>query len=297
VTEYRGPVTDTHQHFWDLSVRPQPWLDTAGELAPLRRTFSPDQLAPLASAAGVTSTVVVQTVIEPGETPELLAVAESGQLVRSVVGWVDLTAAGVADALAALRELPGARYLTAIRHPLLVEPDPDWLARPAVLRGLAAVAEAGLAFDIVGHPFQLPAAVRAAAVLPQLTFVLDHLGNVEVGPQVDEQWAAVFGQLGALQNTVCKLSGFLGERAADGSGSVRHLEPYFALALDHFGPQRLMFGSDWPVSTLGASYLQVVGAARALTAELSLAEQEAIFAGTASRIYRTPAEGLTASAR
>ncbi len=295
MTEYRGPITDTHQHFWDLSVRPQPWLDTADALAPLRRTFSPGQLAPLARAAGVTSTVVVQTVIEPGETPELLALAGASSLVRSVVGWVDLTAAGVGDALAALRELPGARSLTAIRHPLLVEPDPDWLARPDVLRGLAAVAEAGLAFDIVGHPFQLPAAVRAAAALPQLTFVLDHLGNVEVEPQVDEQWAAVFGSIGALQNTVCKLSGFLGEPGP--GGSVRHLEPYFALALDRFGPDRLMFGSDWPVSTLTASYQEVVGAALALTAELSLAEQEAIFAGTASRVYRTPAEGLTARAR
>jgi L-fuconolactonase len=154
-----------------------------------------------------------------------------------------------------------------------------------------------MVFDIVGQPFRLPAAVIAAAALPQLTFVLDHLGNVEVEQQPDAQWAAVFGSLAALPNVACKLSGFLGVPAAEDSGGVDHLRPYFQVALDRFGPGRLMFGSDWPVSTLGASYSAVVSAAKALTADLSLAEQESIFAGTAGRIYHTPAEGLGASPR
>src|SRR5580658_4144635 len=178
-------IIDAHHHVWDLSVHDQPFLDQPG-LAPLRRNFLLADLEPQAAAQGVTATVVVQTITEPVETPELLTLAATSGLVAGVVGWVDLEAPDVADAIAALRQLPGGDRLVGIRHPVLTEPDPDWLARPAVLRGLAAVAEAGLAFDIVGHPFQLPAAVRAAAVLPQLTFVLDHLGNVEVGPQVDE---------------------------------------------------------------------------------------------------------------
>ncbi len=275
------PIIDAHHHVWDVSVRAQPWLDSDEVLAPLRRAFRVADLAPLAAAAGVTATVVVQTVTEPGETPELLALAQAGELVSAVVGWADLTAPGASDDIAALSELPGAsRHLAGIRHPVMIEPDPEWLTRPDVLRGLAAVAAAGLAFDLVVRPQQLPAAVRAAAALPQLTFVLDHLGNVEVRPHVDEEWAGAFAALAALPNTVCKLSGILSEKP------VSSLRPYYQLAVDSFGPNRLMFGSDWPVSTLGAPYEEVVAAAAALTSGLSDAERQAVFSGTARRVYR-----------
>jgi L-fuconolactonase len=277
------PAVDAHHHVWDLSARAQPWLESDEALAPLRRDFTLRDLAPLAAAADVTATVLVQTVTEPGETPELLALAEAGELVAAVVGWADLTASGVADYLAALSELPGARSLAGIRHPVMIEPEPDWLARPDVLRGLAAVAGAGLAFDVVARPEQLPAAVRAAAALPQLTFVLDHLGNVQAGPVVDEPWARAFAALAALPNTACKLSGILSE------APVSQLRPYYRLAIDSFGPDRLMFGSDWPVCTLGASYGQVVAAARTLTSELTGTERRSIFSGTARRVYRIAA--------
>ncbi len=281
-------VIDAHQHFWDLSVREQPWLSSQPELAPLLRDFGPADLRPAAEAAGVTSTVVVQTVTEPGETPELLALAAAGDLVAAVVGWTDLTAPDVTGALGALRELPGAGRLAGIRHPVLIEPDPAWLARPDVLRGLAAVAGAGLAFDIVGTPAQLPAAVTAARAVPGLVFVLDHLGNPEVADPVDARWSAVLRELAALPNTVCKLSGILSEPPPGhaAAGSVAHLRPCYQVALDAFGPGRLMFGSDWPVSTLGAPYQQVLAAARLLTADLSDSERDAVFAGTARQAYR-----------
>jgi L-fuconolactonase len=287
------PVLDAHHHLWDLSVRAQPWLDTDPVLAPLRRDFWLDDLTPLAAAAGVTGTVIVQTVTEPGETPEMLAVAASGSLVSAVVGWVDLTAPGVADDLAALGERPDAGRLAGIRHPVLIEPDPEWLIRPEVLRGLAAVGAAGLTYDVVVRPCQLPAAREAAARLPELVFVLDHLGNVEVKPKVGEEWAAAFREFAALPNTVGKLSGiFAAPAPADGPQSgadgpeVEYLRPYYEMALDCFGPGRLMFGSDWPVSSLGVAYGDVVGAARKLTRDLSQPEQEAIFGGTARRVYR-----------
>jgi L-fuconolactonase len=281
------PVIDAHHHVWDVSAHPQPWLDSARELAPLRRKFALADLAPLAAAEGVTASVVVQTVTESWETPELLALAAGGGLVAGVVGWVDLTAPDVTGALAGLRELPGGDRLAAIRHPVLIEPDPDWLARRAVLRGLAAVAAAGLAFDVVGEPRHLPAAAIAAERLPQLTFVLDHLGNPDLtaSPQASEPWASAFARLAALPNVVVKLSGILSEPPPPGAGPVLHLRPYYDAALDAFGPDRLMFGSDWPVCTLGVSYAQVCAAARALTAGLSPAERDAIFSGTARRIY------------
>ncbi len=285
-----APVIDSHQHFWDLSAHHQPWLVSDPVLAPLLRNFALADLAPLAAAAGVTASVVVQTVTESWETPELLALASGPGLVAGVVGWADLTAPGIADALAELRELPGGEHLAGIRHPVLIEPDPDWLARPDVLRGLAAVAEAGLAFDVVGEPRHLPAAVTAARQTPELRFVLDHLGNPDMTPEPSEPWASAFTQFAALENTTAKLSGILGVPPPPGAapGSLDHLRPYYDLALHDFGPNRLMFGSDWPPCTLDATYAEVLATAKALTSELSEAEQHAIFNATARATYRLP---------
>ena len=278
------PIVDAHHHLWDTSVRPQPFLDSDEALAPLRRRFSLAELAPLAAAAGVAATVAVQTVCEPGETPELLALARDNDLLAAVVGWADLTAPDAAQALYRLQETPGGQFLAGIRHPLLTEPDPDWLSQPPVRRGLRAVAAAGLPFDLVLPPALLPAAVRAAADLPEVSFVLDHLGNVDVsaGGRPDAGWERSFRALAALPNVTCKLSGILGER------SIEHLRPYADLALEAFGPQRLMFGSDWPVSTLGAAYGDIVATARALIADLSEPERAAILADTARAVYRIP---------
>ncbi len=285
-----APVIDSHQHFWDLSAHHQPWLVSDPVLAPLLRNFALADLAPLAAAAGVTASVVVQTVTESWETPELLALASGPGLVAGVVGWADLTAPGIADALAELRELPGGEHLAGIRHPVLIEPDPDWLARPDVLRGLAAVAEAGLAFDVVGEPRHLPAAVTAARQTPELRFVLDHLGNPDMTPEPSEPWASAFTQFAALENTTAKLSGILGVPPPPGAapGSLDHIRPYYDLALHDFGPNRLMFGSDWPPCTLDATYADVLATAKALTSELSEAEQHAIFNATARATYRLP---------
>jgi L-fuconolactonase len=289
-----APVIDTHQHFWDLTAHGQPWLASDPELAPLLRNFTLADLAPLATAEGVTATVVVQTVAESWETPELLALTADCGLVAGVVGWADLTAPDVADVLAEMQERPGGGRLAGIRHPVLVEPDPDWLARPGVLRGLAAVAAAGLAYDVVGAPRHLPAAVTAAAQLPQLRFVLDHLGNPDItrgtSPGTNEPWASAFTQFAALPNTTAKLSGILGVPPPLGAtpGGVAHLRPYYDFALHAFGPDRLMFGSDWPPCTLEASYAQVIAIARALAADLSESERDAIFHATARNTYQLP---------
>jgi L-fuconolactonase len=284
-------IVDAHHHVWDLTAADQPWL-AQSELAPLRRNFALSDLKPEAVAQGVTATVLVQTVTEPEETPEMLALAAADDLVAGVVGWVDLEAPGVQDAVAALRQRPGGDLLVGIRHPLLTEPDPDWLARPAVRRGLAAVAAAGLVFDVVGEPRQLAAAVTAAAATPELTFVLDHLGNPDVRAGVDELWASALRALAALPNTVAKLSGILAEPAvADDAArpadraQTGHIRPFYEIAMSGFGPGRLMFGSDWPVSTLTASYADVHAAARSLTADLSQEEQAAVFRDTAVRAY------------
>jgi L-fuconolactonase len=286
-------IVDAHQHVWDLAAHAQPWLELPGH-EPLLRNFSEADLRPLAAAARVTATVVVQTVTEASETPELLAIAAVSDLIAAVVGWTDLEAPSVPDALAALREEPGGDALSGIRHPVLIETDPGWLKRPAVLAGLRAVGAAGLCYDFVVPADLLPVAADAAAACQDVTFVLDHLGNPQVDGQAgglpDPAWIADIRRLAALPNTVCKLSGILGEpppgHLASDAGQVGHLVPYYETVLSAFGTDRLMFGSDWPVCTLSASYAEVADAARTLTSALSEAERSAIFSGTARRVYR-----------
>ncbi|MFF5284541.1 amidohydrolase family protein [Streptomyces sp. 62] len=277
------PVIDAHHHVWDLSVRPQPWIQ-GDELAPLARSFSLDDLAPEARAAGVTATVVVQTVCVPEETPELLALAAHDDLVAGVVGWTDLTAPDITDALAALREGPGGDRLVSIRHQVQDEPDPHWLLRADVRRGLTAVARAGLAYDLVIKPHQLPAATAVAASLTGLTFVLDHLGKPPVATGALRPWADDLRRFAALPNTVAKLSGLLTE-ASPGRGDVDSLRPYADTALDTFGPHRLLYGSDWPVSTLEADYADVLHLTDHLTEALSPTEKDAVFHHNAARVY------------
>jgi predicted TIM-barrel fold metal-dependent hydrolase len=190
-------IVDAHHHVWDLAVRDQDWI-TGPELAPLRRDFSLADLEPEARAAGVTATVLVQTVTVAEETPELLALAAGSDLVAGVVGWTDLTSPEVADTLDGLREGPGGERLVGIRHQVQGEPDPRWLTRPDVLRGLAAVADAGLVHDLLVKPHQLPAAVEAARRLPRLTFVLDHLAKPPVASGGLEPWAGWIRRLAAL---------------------------------------------------------------------------------------------------
>ncbi|MDT8913693.1 amidohydrolase family protein [Amycolatopsis sp. PS_44_ISF1] len=275
-------IIDAHHHLWDLAVRPQPWI-TGAALAPLARSFSLADLTPEASAAGVVGTVVVQTVCVAGETPELLALAHRSDLIAGVVGWTDLTAPDVAERIAELRASPGGDRLVGIRHQIQDEPEPAWLLRPDVHRGLLAVAEAGLTFDLVITPHQLPAATLAASRLTSLTFVLDHCGKPPIATGAHDLWATRLRRLAALPNTVCKLSGLVTETAH--SWRAEDLVPYADTVLDAFGPRRVLFGSDWPVCTLKADYGDIVHLTERLTGSVSPADQETIFLHNAIRIY------------
>lgn len=273
---------DAHHHMWQLDHRAQPWIDPSSVI---HRDFTFDDLRPLAAAAGISATVFVQTVGEPTETPEVLALAENDELVAGVVGWADLLAPDLADTLASLRSGPGGHRLVGLRHGVQSEPDERWLCRPEVRRGLRAIADAGLRFDLLTKPVQLPAAIETVAALPELTFVVDHISKPPIASGVTEPWARTIRQLAALENVVCKLSGMVTE-ADHAKWTVADLVPYVDIVLDAFGPDRLMFGSDWPVCLLAASYEQVVDAAEQLTSALSTAESDAIFGGTARRVYQ-----------
>ena len=276
-------IVDAHHHLWDLSVRDQDWI-TGDELASLRRDFLLDEYAALSQSAGVSASVVVQTVTVPEETPELLALAADSPLIAGVVGWTDLTSPDVADQIKALTDRPGGDKLVGIRHQVQSEPDPHWLTRPEAIRGLEIIAEAGLVYDLVITPIQLIAAAGAAEAVPDLVFILDHLGKPPIATGILEPWRRTLMRFAALPNTVCKLSGLVTE--ADWQRwKFADLRPYAETVLDAFGPDRLMFGSDWPVCTLAAEYADVLDAALDFTVMLSPDERAAVFAKTATRVY------------
>ncbi|RAG86674.1 amidohydrolase [Streptacidiphilus pinicola] len=279
---------DAHHHIWQLTRRPQSWLDVP-ELAPIRRDFGLADLAPQARAAEIEGTVLVQVLPDLDETREFLVLAATSPLVAGVVGWADLTAPQLADTLAELRRGPGGELLVGVRHLVQGEPDPAWLSRPDVRRGLRTVGDAGLGYDLLTLPRQLPAAIDTVRALPGQTFVLDHLSKPPIARGTLQPWAALLRELAREPNVFCKLSGLVTE-ADPAAWSVADLRPYTETALDAFGPERVMFGSDWPVCLVAASYEQVVSTADELTSSLDPYERAQVFGGTAARAYGLPRE-------
>jgi len=277
---------DAHHHVWDLAVRDQPWT---ADLPALRRSFTFAELRPQLAEARVTKTVLIQTVTVPEETPELLALAAQTPEIGGVVGWVDLSAADVGDRLAALRAGADGRWLVGIRHQVQAEPDPGWLLRTDVVRGLRTLANAGLGYDLLVTPPQLQTAIDVARQLPEVRFILDHGGKPAVASGDLKSWRPHITALAQLPNVAVKLSGLLTEGGPDSTPEV--IRPYAEALLAAFGAQRVMFGSDWPVCTLRADYVDVVAITSDLLAGCSVSERAAVFAESATSWYRLEGTG------
>ena len=276
-------IVDAHHHFWDPATADYPWI--TDELAVIRRAFGPDDLAPLLRSTGVDATVLVQTRSSYEETVDFLAIAGQTPWIRGVVGWVDLTDPAIDDTLARLRDGTGGDSLVGIRHQAHDEGDPMWLVRDDVVRGIEAVGRAGLAYDLLVRPRELPAALALARRLTEVRLVVDHIAKPPIATGAMEPWASRMAQLGALEHVACKLSGMVTE--ADWTEWTQaDLRPYVDHVLDVFGPGRLLFGSDWPVCLLAATYEGVVEAARRALAGLTDDERASVFGATAARIYR-----------
>jgi L-fuconolactonase len=276
-------IVDAHHHFWDPATADYPWL--TDELSVIRRRFTPDDLAPLLDDAGVDGTVLVQTRSSLDETREFLATAAETPFIRGVVGWVDLTDPGIAEVLAELRAGPGGDRLVGIRHQVHDEPDPDWLSRADVRRGIHAVARADLVYDLLVRSRELPAARSLVASMPDARFVVDHLAKPPIRDGNVETWSGLVSQWRALPNAAWKLSGVVTE--ADWQRwTPADVAPVVDHALATFGPQGLIFGSDWPVCLLAAPYRTVIETARALTVDLSEPERAGVFGQNARRIYK-----------
>ncbi|HEV8098166.1 MAG TPA: amidohydrolase family protein [Gaiellaceae bacterium] len=269
-------IVDAHQHFWDPELADYPWM--TDELASLRRRYAPGDLEPLLRAHGVAGTIAVQARASLDETAALLATAEQAPFVVGVVGWIDLTAADAAGTLAGF----GGR-LVGIRHQVHDERDARWLLRDDVQRGLRAVGAAGLAYDLLVRTRELPAALETARRHPELRLVLDHVAKPPLASGELDAWAAGVEALSRLPNVTCKLSGLVTE--ASPSWQADELVSCLRRALDWFGAERCMFGSDWPVCLLAADYGQVLGLVTAALRGASEDERTAVLGGTALATY------------
>ena len=284
---------DAHHHVWDIvAVRDQPWM-VPDTIEPIRRSFGIDEFAAEAASNGIEASVVVQTVAGVAETEELLDLAAASNLVAGVVGWVDVEAPDVGDQLDRLLARPSGSWLLGIRSLAEYQPDPAWLARPAVLAGLGKVARRGLSNDLLVLPHQLDAAVAAAREVTESRFVLDHLAKPQIAGGVFQPWARELSELAQHENVMAKISGLVTE-ANWSTWTPSDIRPYVDHALSAFGPDRLIFGSDWPVCTLAASYRRIVDLAIDLLGELSTDEHGAVFGGNATKIYQLDNVGRSA---
>jgi L-fuconolactonase len=270
-------IVDAHHHFWDPAHRDYPWMGE--ELRAIRRRFGPDDLRPLLTDNGVDETILVQTVASVDETREFLETAAANDFVAGVVGWVDLTSPTADETIASLV----SDLLVGIRHQVQDEPDPDWLLRGDVQRGIAEVGEAGLVYDLLVHTRQLPAALETVRRHRDMSFVIDHAAKPRIaGVSWDADWERGLAPFSDEANVACKLSGLVTE-ADWKSWTPEQLEPYVNRVVDWFGPDRCMFGSDWPVCLLAATYDRVLDAMQQI---VGLNDQ--IFGGTATRVYGLP---------
>jgi len=272
---------DSHHHVWALARADYGWLQPAGALAPIYRDFDLGDLRPLLAAAGVEATVLVQAAPTIAETKFMLDVARGSRgLVRGVVGWADLAAV---DAARTLSDLASDPLLKSVRPVLQDLADPAWIARPEVQPAIDALPQLGLRFDALVRPANLPPLLRTLERHRDLQIVVDHCAKPEIARGAWQPWAADLAAIARHTSAHCKLSGLVTEAGAGWTADT--LRRYTDHVLECFGPARLMWGSDWPVVTLAASYSAWSDAADALIAGLTRAEQEAIRGGNAQRFY------------
>ncbi|WNL44674.1 amidohydrolase family protein [Dyella sp. BiH032] len=275
-------VIDAHQHYWRVQRGDYGWLASAP--AVLKRDFLPFELNPHRAAAGVERAILVQAAPTEAETRFLFELARADRAVAGVVGWVDFEAPDVEARIAALVR-DGDGLLVGLRPMAQDIEDPDWLARPALDAAFASLQRHGLAFDALVRPDQLPGLLARLERETQLRAVLDHGGKPVVdGASGFDGWAAQIALLAARTSLHCKLSGLLTQLAP---GVSEHaLAPYVDHLFACFGPQRLIWGSDWPVVTLRGDYARWIELARSYVRRLAAGHETAIFGGTAAAFYR-----------
>jgi L-fuconolactonase len=274
---------DAHHHFWRYNVTEYGWMND--EMRLLRRDFLPDDLKPLLDRAGIGGAIAVQARQTLEETRWLLSLAEEesdgAAWMKAVVGWAPIAAAEFPEVLTDLKQ---HKKLKGLRHLIQDEPDDQFILDAAFNRGIRALRDTGLVYDILIHARHLPQAARFVDMHPDQRFVLDHCAKPSIASGELEPWAMHMRELAKRPNVCCKLSGLVTEGDWQ-RWTAASLEPYWRVVLEAFGPSRLLFGSDWPVVLLATGYQRWIDVVTEWVAPLSASEQDAIWSDTASRVY------------
>ena len=275
------PMIDSHQHFWQYCPEDYDWI--SDEMAVIRRDFMPADLRETAASLGVKGSVAVQARQTLGESQWLLDLAAADDFIRGVVGWVPLAEPAVADDLAALASNP---IFKGVRHVVQGESDTAFLVRPEFNAGIRAVTRQDLVYDILIMAPQLAASIDFVDRHPSQRFVLDHIAKPVIGADgPPSRWRDDITALAHRPNVSCKFSGVVTEVASE-LWDAELLRPYWEIVLEAFGPDRLMFGSDWPVCLVRSEYDRWLEFVRTMAGKLSDTEQERVLGGTATDVYR-----------
>ncbi|MCL6258111.1 amidohydrolase family protein [Aquiflexum sp. TKW24L] len=271
---------DSHQHFWNYSAESHSWMDES--MLRIQRDFLPKDLKPLLEATGFGGCVAVQASQSESENDFLLSFAEQNDFIKGIVGWIDLQSKDLTDRLHYYSQHP---KIKGFRHIIQDEPDLDFMLRPTFLHGISKLQEFGFTYDILIYPQHLPNAYTLAKSIPNQLFVIDHLAKPNIkGPEV-EFWRKGLEKIASLENVHCKISGMVTE-ADWKSWEKEQFEPYIATALATFGIDRLMYGSDWPVCTLSATYKDAYWIVEDFFSSFSKSEQNKLFGSNASSFYK-----------
>lgn len=273
-------IVDAHQHYWLPSRGDYGWLAKAP--VSLQRAFLPEHLRAQREAAGVSYSVLVQAAPTEEETRYLFELAREDSSVAGVVGWVDMEASNVGSRIDALIR-DGNGLLCGLRPMVQDLADPDWLAKPSLDRAFDCIQDCGLTFDALVDMRQLPALLRRLRRHPQLSVVLDHAGKPAIGDGRFDQWTCWIDELAQHSQLHCKLSGLL--TLLDEPVHEDAIEPYVADLFSHFGPERLMWGSDWPLLTMRADYAHWLHVAMTLTERYAPGAKADVFAANTVRVY------------
>jgi len=270
---------DSHQHFWRYDAARDAWITDS--MAVLKRDFLPDDLAVELKANGIESSIAVQADPSENETIFLLELAERSERIAGVVGWVDLLSSRVSERL---EHFSHFSKLRGFRHIAQAEPDDRFLAREQFVKGVAQLCAFGFTYDILIYPRQLPAAIDLVKRLSEQRFVIDHMAKPEVKSAKTSPWAAQMREIAQNKNVFCKISGLVTE------ADWRHwkaddFKPYLDVVFTAFGADRLMFGSDWPVCLLAATYGQVKQLIDHYVKVLPQSDQDKVLGGNAARFY------------
>lgn len=269
---------DAHQHFWRYDPAEHGWI--TDEMHAIRKDFLPADLEPILAANGFDGCVAVQATQTDQETEFLTGLARQHSFIKGIVGWADLQAEDIDERLA---ECKKQEIIKGFRH-ILQSEDPAFMQRPAFRRGLAALQNQGFTYDLLIYPKHLQAATDLAAQFPDLPFIIDHLAKPAIRNGELENWKTGMKRLSALPNVWCKLSGMVTE-ADWANWKHAHLFPYIHLAVEYFGVERLVFGSDWPVCLVAASYSEMMSPVDEYFSSFTADVRDKVFGENAQRFY------------